>query len=128
MPIQDGFGVWGSLGTLTPEHDRWKEFPGAALENNPTIRITYSCSDWNLVNSFAWLRVVYKVGGQRVSEPARRVYPRNEPLLIQFPVNPDFLERGVSSRFFEVKKQIIFGRFSSVLDIDWSMEIEELWG
>ena len=129
MSTQDSFGVWGTLGIIVPEHDRWKEFPAAALETNPTVRINYACPDWNRVNSFAWVRVVYKVGGNKVSEPSRRVYPRNEPLLIQFPPNPDFLQRGVSARYFEVKKQLNWDRFIGFIpDVDWSMEIQELWG
>lgn len=129
MSTQDSFGVWGSLGTIEPSHENWQQFPNAALETNPTIRLSYSCSDWNKVNSFGWLRVVYKVGGQRVAEASRRIYPRNEPLLVEFPVNSDFLARGISARFFEVKKQLIWERYVGFTpDINWSVQIEELWG
>lgn len=129
MPTQDNFGVWSNLGTVTPLHHQWIEFPGQAQDLNETIRLTFECSDFSRINSFGWLRVIYKVNGQLVVEPSTRIYPKEEKIIIPMPVNPEFFQRGNSFRSFQIMKKHRWQRYIGYTpDINWKVTLEELWG
>lgn len=128
MPITDPFGVWGNLGTITPQPNQWITFPLIAYETNPTIRATFICSDFSKIRSYGLLRMVFKVDGKASNYPAIRINPKDEQVNYEFPVPQDLLERGITARSFEVMQKLYYTYYGARTTISWSLQLEELWG
>lgn len=62
-------------------------------------------------------------------EPSVRVYPKPEPLLLRYEINPSLSATGKIARTIEIKKSFDGSkRYSSRADRDYSVWIEEKWG
>jgi hypothetical protein len=125
----DDIGVWQLLGTITPKQKEWLKFPTTATGANATLRATYICSDWSKLNSYLLIRPRYQTFNSNQVGQAIRIYP--EPLgnLFEIPIPPDFLERSVYFRDFEVRKVLRWRRRIGVTpDAILDVKLEELWG
>ncbi len=126
---EDEFGRWNLLGEIIPVPTGWTKFPYPALDiYGETFRLIFRSSDWINVNSFAWIRQRFNVlRAESIVTQAQRIYPKQENLIIQFPVSPDFEHRGLIFFDIEVRKVLknrVLHRL--VQDAEWSLEIHEL--
>lgn len=123
---QDAFGDWKDLGTLTlTSVNEWYKFPITSYPiYTRSYRLTFQCSNFTKVRSFGWLRPVYFVSGApSLYARAIRVYPKPEPLLLEFPIPQDLLSRNIDYQDFEIKR--VLGRYRSS-DLIWSVTLESL--
>ena len=128
MSNQDALGVWQNLGTVTPKFDEWVKFPSQCYDSNSSIRLTFSIPNINQLRSYAWFRAIYEVAGLTVVQPAIRIYPKSDILILQIPVIEDFKERNNPFRSFQVMKKLYRTRLGNNIDNNWSVTLEELWG
>lgn len=130
MPtITDDIGVWNDLGLVTPNRSNWVKFPITATGANATFRVSCLCSDWNKINSFAWLRARYQTSNSNQVSQSIRIYPHLDSQLIEFPIPQDLQDRSIYFRDFEVKKALKYRRYIGLSpDINWQMKLEEIWG
>lgn len=128
MPVTDSFGVWGNLGTITPIPNQWLRFPFDALENNETIRASFECLDFSKIRSYGLLRINFKSGGIELPLPPIKIYPKPGSIRYSFPVPNDLILRGVTYRSFEVMLKLYKSYWGTASSINWSIQLEELWG
>lgn len=128
MSNQDALGVWQNLGTVTPTFDEWTKFPIQCYDSNSSIRLVFNIPNPNQLRSFGWFRAIYEVAGLTVVQPAVRIYPKPDILILQVPVNEDFKARNNPFRSFQVMKKLYRTRLGLNTDTNWTVTLEELWG
>lgn len=121
-------GQWQYLGTITPEFEQWRRFPISTASFSPLIRLTfYPQSDFESINSFAYLRVAYNFPDTFYSKWSR-AYPSFDRSVISFPIPKELLlTSNVVTRHFEIMKRNKYNRKTwTVKDTRWSCAIESL--
>lgn len=121
--ITDPFGRWSLLGSCNPDYYKWVNFGIKHQVNSGTYKLIFQCSDFNFLNSFAWMRSVYEISGEIIVSPSIRVYPKPQHLKLEFPLPKNLVAVGVDSQYFELKK--VFKRYKNI-DKLWSVELQEL--
>lgn len=118
--VTDSIGTWEKIGQTISPYDQWQRFGEIHTVSSGQYKLIFTSNKIDQVRSFAWLRTVYN--GSLVS-PARRIYPKPEPMRLSFPIPDEYLSIGVSSQQFEILKK--FRRYQS-RDQIWGLEIEQL--
>ncbi|MBD2100263.1 hypothetical protein [Leptolyngbya sp. FACHB-261] len=127
--LTDDFGDWLQLGVVRPIESGWTAFPTAGFSETSTLRVTYLIPPLPRamsLRSFAWLRADYGLGGPAQVTQSIRLYPKPEKQLIVFPHPPDYLQRNLYRRFFEVRKSRRSYRLGLTPDVNWQIQLEEL--
>ncbi len=104
MPFQDDIGLWENLGELRPVPNQWLKFQRVATEGNAAFRLKFS-GDFGKSN-YLWLRARYETAQTVQTGRIYRIYPTEEPQLIEYPHPKDFELRNVFFRSFEVQKKV----------------------
>lgn len=123
---QDHFGQWLQVGTAQPDHYKWLPIGDYHEVTSGTYRLTFECSDYLKLNSFAWLRTMHRKENEVIVSPSIRVYPKPQHLRIEFPM-PDTLKLiGVSTQALEIMK--VFKRRHGLARYDkvWTVKAEQL--
>ncbi|ULP73106.1 hypothetical protein BDGGKGIB_02759 [Nodularia sphaerocarpa UHCC 0038] len=127
--ITDDIGIWNDLGTVRAERREWHKLPNTSVGGNPTIRISFICSDWEALSSYILIRPLYKTANSEQVGQATRIFPRPIPEIVEIPIPNDLLARFINFRDFEVYK---VGRRLRTVGItpDANLDVrgEELWG
>lgn len=118
--VVDAIGTWEKVGETISPYDQWQRFGEIHPVISGQYRVKFSSANINLVRSFAWIRTVYL--GSLVS-PARRIYPKPEPMRLAFPIPNEYLSVGIKTQQFEILKK--FRRYQS-RDSVWGLSIEQL--
>lgn len=118
--ITDVIGTWEKLGEAMSPYDQWQKVGELHTVTSGQYRLKFFSEKINQVRSFAWIRTIYV--GSLVS-PARRIYPKQEPMRLYFPIPDEYLSVGITAQQFEILKK--FRKYQS-RDQLWSLSIEQL--
>lgn len=118
--VTDALGTWEKVGQTISPYDQWQRFGEIHVVSSGQYRLMFTSERIDQVRSFAWLRTVYS--GSLVS-PARRIYPKPEPMRLAFPIPGEYLSVGIKTQQFEMLKK--FRRYQS-RDQVWGLAIEQL--
>ncbi|AFY39890.1 hypothetical protein Lepto7376_3714 [[Leptolyngbya] sp. PCC 7376] len=103
MPIVDDFGVWEGLGTVVPAFD-WQLFPLFPSTPNAAFRVFYIGDFDRTWYPPAFVRGVYFSGSQYFFDRNWvKLYPKNEPEIIQIPYPADLQSDPLPQRQIEIK-------------------------
>lgn len=117
---KDAIGTWEKVGQAISPYDQWHRFGEIHPVSSGQYRLNFSSERLDLVRSFAWIRTIYS--GTLVS-PARKIYPKPEPMRLYFPIPDEYLSIGVNTQQFEILKK--FRRYQS-RDYIWGLSVEQL--
>lgn len=127
MAVVDSFGVWENLGVVRPTFD-WQFLP--LFTNSPTtaLRIIYFSevpeAGFNAQHPWGYLRGVYFSGSSYwFDRNWLRLYPKDEPEILQYPYPPDLMNDPLPQRQYQVK--LSDSRYARRLAIDrrWSCQL-----
>ena len=120
--VTDALGDWQSLGVVEPSFTEWRLFLEPVVFGK-IFRLNFTCTDWTKTgNAYMWLRYKFAVGG--ATTQARRIYPKQRPLIIEMPVPEEFETIGSVVRDLECLKAQRT-RLGIRPAIPWLVEIEE---
>jgi hypothetical protein len=121
--IQDEYGTWLVIGESQLDYYKWVKVGDFHDVTSGTYRLTFQCSDFSLLNSFAWIRAVHAIGGNEIVSSASRIYPKKESLRIELPIPHNFQALQIKQQRIEVMK--VWRRWKNT-DKLWTLKIEEL--
>lgn len=121
--IQDEYGTWLIVGEAQPDYYKWIKVGGFHDVTSGTYRIHFQCSDFSLLNSFAWIRAVHSIDENEIVSPAFRIYPKKEQLRIELPIPHNFQALQIKQQRIEVMK--VWKRWKNT-DKLWTLKLEEL--
>lgn len=116
--------VWASLGTITPVLTDWQLFPYESVAGR-SFRIVFGNVENATFKSYGIVRPVYTWPELSVGE-GKRVYPAQEPKLLEFAIPEDLVAAGATVRSFSIRKYIYYrwrGRWNEPI---WTATLEEL--
>ena len=103
MTIVDDFGVWENIGTIVPAFD-WQIFPNFPSTPNAAFRIFYTGDFDRTFYPPAFLRGMYFSGSRYFFDRDWvKVFPKNEPEIIQLPYPPDLQADPLPQRQIQIK-------------------------
>ncbi len=86
-------------------------------------RLKFTSNNFKAIKSFAWIRTIYNPNNDLIVSPARRVYPKPEPMNLEFPLPINLVNANLSNQQFQIKK-ILRWRYST--DWLWAISLEQL--
>ena len=117
----DNFGNWLNLGTITPSLNEWRVFP-VSVWLISTYRISFNSTIWNYNLGWMWLRYLFYDGSTTLSQ---KIFPRQSPVIINYPIPPQFVNAGLIFPELEIKKGI--RPYLGITNIiNWEVTIEAL--
>lgn len=106
MPtVIDGSGIWEDLGVVTPDPANWILFPYPCKTAFSTLKIEFigDVNTW----VYCWLRAVYQTQtGFIYDHRWRRLYPKPEVEILEYPYPQDLIKNPLPQRYFEIKKNL----------------------
>lgn len=125
----DDIGVWNELGTVYPRLFEWEKFPVTAVGGNSLLRVRFESDNFSAIRSYGWLRARVNTGGTNQITRAIRLYPKQEIMIVEFPIPQDLQDRSVFFREFELQQVVRLPRRAiTIRDEFWLAKLEELWG
>lgn len=120
--------AWQSLGTVAPAVREWRSFSGAEpLQSGAAVfRVMPKNLGVGVIfRTYGLVRFRSVQDGEEIVTPARRVYPRPEPMILQADI-PQELRGGGRLWFPQVKKEIYRNFIGSTNDGSWLLEVQHL--
>lgn len=116
---------WISLGTETLRLNEWVFFTPSV--NGETFRFTAgNLLDFPTFKTYALVRLSWVDGSTTCYTESKRIYPRPEPLVIDFPIPQDIKEAiGGLVRYVEVKKCIYYRWRGRSQEPAWTLTVED---
>jgi hypothetical protein len=121
--VQDEYGTWLIVGEAQLDYYKWVKVGDSHDVTSGTYRLTFQCSDFSLLNSFAWIRAVHAIDDNEIVSPASRIYPKRESLRIELPIPHNFQALQIKQQRIEVMK--VWRKWKNT-DKLWTLKIEEL--
>lgn len=120
--------VWESLGTIAPSVAEWRTYLGASplATGTALFRVTPKALSTGVIfRTYALVRFRSVQDGEEIVTRARRVYPRDETMVIDAEIPPEL--RGTGIMWFPQVKKEVYRRFiGSTNDGSWLLEIQHL--
>ncbi len=123
MTNTDFLGDWIQIGSCTPEFDEWVYVGSEHKVTSGNYRLKFTSNNFKAIKSFAWIRAIYNPNNDLIVSPARRVYPKPEPMHLEFPLPINLVNANLSNQQFQIKK-ILKWRYST--DWLWRISLEQL--
>jgi hypothetical protein len=120
--------AWESLGVIAPNTGEWLTYQAAytAASGAAVFRVTPRDLGLGVIfRTYALVRFKSEQGGVETVTRARRVYPRDEAMVIEADI-PGELRNGAIPWFPQVKKSVYRRFIGSTNDGHWRIEIEHL--
>lgn len=120
----DYFGDWAELGTVALAMNQWLTFPSATQTDKSLFRLTFSTNDFNKAIGFwSWVRVARNLNNKELS---KKIWVRDEPIQVEFPIFEDLKVKGITIRNFQAMLDYPHRLSATVPAI--SLKIEEFLG
>jgi len=92
----DFFGDWHELGSIPLTMNQWVDFPSATQGDKSIFRLNFSTANFDkIVGFWTWVRVAWPLGNKELS---KKIWIRDESIITEFPVLPDFKNKGITGR------------------------------
>lgn len=128
-PLTPADYQWLTLGVVTPRLDEWVDFPLEAAIDSQTFRFTpgnlQGKSGYPWFQTYALVRLAWEDGASTNHTSPRRVYPRNEAVVIDLPIPGELLEVGGISGTVQVLKLAYRGYRGHSIEPAWTLKCDD---
>lgn len=93
----DIFGDWNDLGMISLQMNIWVDIPNVTQSNKSLFRAKFFAANFDkAVGFWVWVRPTWPLNCKELSN---KVWIRNEPVFLEFPMPEDLKNKGISRGF-----------------------------
>lgn len=128
MPVVNAFGTWRYLGEIAKVTQEWQFFTEFPQSKNSVLWLQ-QFGDLNWIPQYqvrGYIRAAYFDGTRYLFDRDwRRIWPKDEPEILQYPYPPDLITEPLPQRQFQIKYTVPWRKTQLQRDFTWTVELFE---